>query len=238
MNAPLAQLLRDAVSREAGAAVAEVLRTCLQPAGDTPLVDVWGVFDGRRATSILSLVGTPEQTGALLVVEHDEVRVLLIRAGRVVGVTSTVLFEQLGRLLYQAERVDHEDANLLVETAERDGDAALMRLLPDAELAWALYRRARDVTAMLFSIRQGHFAWMRGDPRLDGLPPLALDVTSLAQEALQVHQAWRYGPQTGESDSAPEQEVESAPASEPGVSRLEVVDDLFRRIREANIGNR
>jgi hypothetical protein len=238
----LSELMQHAVSPEARSAIAHALQAWIQPGLQGPRVDAWGVFDGRNTEAVLSLVAALGQSGALVVAEHDDVRVLLVRAGILVGVSSTVLFEQLGRILYQAERIEHDDSSLLIETAEREGDAALLRLLPQATLSWALDRRARDVTAMLFSVRRGFYAWVEGDPHMHGLPSLALELPALARRALAIHEAWRQGTQSSQeadaSGPAPEQAEGAADPGETTPARKEAVDDLFRKIREAKLGPR
>ena len=74
------------------------------PASDPRRRHVPGLPHG----ALLALAGHPRTEAALVVVDEDAERALFFRQGEVVGATSNVLFERLGRVLYKSEVVTHD----------------------------------------------------------------------------------------------------------------------------------
>ncbi len=215
-----------------------ILGDTLPPDGDggRHRVGACGRFAGHLTGDLLGLVAHPKSSGALVVAEEESERVLYVQEGLVVGAASNVLFERLGRVLYQAGVVTHADADSLIGVEEGHGDASLAEWLPEDVLTWGARRRAEAVAAALPYIRRGHFVLVEGKPALEGLATVLLDPRTLATEAMRIYDAWRHG--SAEEEQAPPVDApEPLPGPlEPRTTREEEVEDIFRRIREADLG--
>jgi len=197
-----------------------------------------GRFGGHLTEDLLALAANPKAEGALVIAEEETERLIYVRDGVVIGMHSNVLFERLGRVLYLAEVVNHDDADTLIEVEEVIGDAALLDWLPEDVLLWAVGHRAESVAAALPYLRHGHFLLVEGAVRLHGLPELSLDAREIGAAARRIYDAWRSGdadPSQAEGRPAGAPEPLSALLG-PQPSKKEEMDDLFRRIREANLG--
>jgi hypothetical protein len=197
----------------------------------------WGRFGGHLTEDLIGLAANAKTEGALVVAEEESERVLYVRDGEIIGSHSNVLFERLGRVLYQAEVLSHEDADTLIEVEEVIGDAALLDWLPGDVLTWAARRRTESVAAALPYLRHGHFVLVEGTVTLHGMPELALDPQEAGLEARLLYDAWRSG--EGEEEAAARPADAPAPLKElrgPPRTKEEELDDLFRRIRDAKLG--
>ena len=101
-----------------------------------------------------------------------------------------------------------------------------------------LIQKAATLHEALPYIRRGHFALVDGTATIDDLPPLALDPLEVAAEAERLYEAWRHGTASDAEDAA---RPAGAPAPlssplQPRRSREEEVDDILRRIRDADLG--
>lgn len=196
-----------------------------------------GTFHGYLTERLLDLAGHPKAQAALVVVDDDSERALFLSGGAVVGATSSVLFERLGRILYKESVLTHEDADTLVRLEENDGPQALVGWIPDDTLRWAVGRRVREVVAALPYVSRGHYVVVKGEPHLGGLPSTAFDPGDLGAEARLLYDAWRQGTTQGASEAGHTAEV---PAPIPGplrppMTREEEVQDILRRVRDADI---
>jgi len=239
-------LLSDVIDKALPGAAEEVIARILGPAivppsaGGHHEILAWGRFGGHLTEALLAFASAGKAGGALVVTEEEAERVLLVGPGVVLGSASNVLFERLGRILYQAKVVTHEDAEHLIAAEEQAGDAALLDWLPLDVLAWAIARRAEDVAAALPYVRKGHFVLVAGDVDLRGLPPLDLEPLGVAHEARRLYDTWRHG---GSEDQGEPPRRADTPTPLPGPlaplrTREEEVDDILRRIRDADLGFR
>lgn len=238
MSVHLSEVLERSLPMEVDEVLARIVgERVAQPQRDGRYdVVASGRFGGHVTEEMLALAAHPRSEGALVIAEEEAERVVFFREGVVIGTHSNVLFERLGRVLYQAEVVNHDDSDTLIEVEEVIGDAALLDWLPDDVLLWAVQRRAQSIAAALPYLRHGHFALLRGEVRLFGLPELALDPREIGAAARAQYDAWRSG-------DAEEDEGRPADAPDPLTELLgpernkkEEMDDLFRRIREAKLG--
>jgi hypothetical protein len=228
----LPRAVDDVVARILGATVVAAR------AGGHHGIASWGRFGGHLTEPLLVLACHEKASGALIVTEEEAERVLLVAPGRIVGSASNVLFERLGRILYQAEVLTHEDSERLIAIEEQEGDVALLDWLPADVLAWASARRVEAVAAALPYIRKGHFVLIDGEVDLRGFPGLDLAPGGIGREASRLYDAWRHG--TNDGGSEPVRRADT-PAPIPGPlrprrTRDEEVDDILRRIREADLG--
>lgn len=236
----LADVVEHALPQEADDVLIRILGGALAPAGDDGrhVLVASGRFGGHLTSNLLAWLAQPKFTGALIVAEEESERVVYAHAGTIIGAASNVLFERLGRILYQAEVVTHDDSEQLVGIEENEGDAALLDWVPEDVLAWAVARRVHAVAAALPYIRRGHFVLVSGTASLDELPPLGMDPQAIAAEAERLYEAWRHGAASESEDAA---RPADAPAPLPSPltqqrSREEEVDDILRRIRDADLG--
>jgi hypothetical protein len=223
LDAPLARILGESFE--------------LRGAGANRGVQAVGAFRGHLTESLFAFAGHPKSRAALVVVDEDAERALFFSAGRIVGATSNVLFERLGRVLYKSAVVTHEDAATLVRVEDDLGAPGLVGWLPDDVLRWAVARRVREVAAALPYVSRGHFCVVQGEASLPGLPPTAYDPGDLGAEARLLYEAWRRG--TSEEAEAAAHAPDT-PAPLPGplgppLTREEDVQDILRRVRQADI---
>ena len=236
----LSDVIDKALSRAVDEVVARILGASVVPAwGDgRHKIASWGRFGGHLTAPLLTLACHEKASGALVVTEEEAERVLLVAPGAIVGSASNVLFERLGRILYQAEVLTHEDSERLIAIEEKEGDVALLDWLPADVLAWVNARRVEAVAAALPYIRKGHFVLIDGALDLRGLPSLDLAPGGVAREACRLYDAWRHGTNE-EGREAPRRADTPAPIPgplQPRRTRDEEVDDILRRIREADLG--
>ncbi len=233
----LSDVIEKALPSSADEVLKRILAEHVVPAWDDGRhrVGAWGRFDGHLTESLILFAAQPTFTGALVVAEEEAERSLFLQEGHVVGAASNVLFERLGRLLYQAEVVTHADSEQLVATEEKHGDEALLDWIPDAVLAWAVARRLDAVAAALPYIRRGHFVLVEGELDLRGLAALDRDPAKVGKKARRQYEAWRHG-DDGDEGAKPADAPEPLPSPlERLASREEQVDDILRRIREADL---
>lgn len=150
-----------------------------------------GRFHGALTADLLAFAHNHRLDAALVLVEEDVERVLYFAKGLLVGASSNVLFERLGRLLYSAEVVDHDLGKTLVEVEEFQGVVALTEWIREEALAWALERRVWEVGAALYFMNHGHYVLVEGAPDLDDLPALAIEPMVVAVEGLRAYDEWR-----------------------------------------------
>ncbi len=160
--------------------------------GDRYAIAASGKFHGSTTGDLLAYAKKSERSGALVMAEHDAERVLYFSKGRLVGSTSTVLFERLGRLLYQAEIVSHEASGTLVDAEEAMGAHALLMWISSAHLLWAIERRVWELANAVHLIKRGHFVFIEGEPSL-ACPAVSLDPVEVAQEGARRHEELRQG---------------------------------------------
>jgi len=205
-----------------------------------------GRFRGAITADLLSFAKNNNLDAALVIVEHETERILYFAQGQLIGAASNVLFERLGRLLYTAEVVSHDDSDTLIDLEESKGDAALLELIPEDAVTWAAERRVWDVGAALYFVNRGHFMFVEGEPELF-LTADALDPMAVALEGVRLHDQWRNKSskddggkkkakaQTGMQRTPPDP---IAGPLRPTEMRQEQVEAIFKKIREADIGYR
>jgi hypothetical protein len=150
-----------------------------------------GRFRGALTADILSFTQNNKLDAALVLTEGDTTRVLYFHAGTLIGATSSVLFERIGRLLYRAGAVTHEASDILIDIEDQQGAAALLDWVPEPTLAWAAERRVWEVVAGLYVAGAGHFVLVEGLARLDRALTSELDPTQVALEGMRRHDQWR-----------------------------------------------
>jgi len=150
-----------------------------------------GRFQGALTAELLSFASNRRLDAALILAEQDLERVLYVREGVLVGAASTVLFERLGRLLYQEGIVSHDHSKTLVSVEELHGDAAALAALSDDAVLWALERRVEAVVAASYFMGQGHFLFVEGPPDLGDVPGVCIDPMPVALEGLRLYDEWR-----------------------------------------------
>ena len=238
----MAQSLSDLYARlvpdEMDALLARIL------GGSFPLRDQGGAhrflavgrFRGHLTESLLAFAGHPKSATALVVVDEDAERALFFSGGQIVGATSNVLFERLGRVLYKSAVVTHEDAETLVHVEDDHGAPGVVGWVPDEVLRWAVERRVREVVAALPYVSRGHFCVVQGEAPLLGLPPTAFDPGDLAAEARLLYEAWRQGTseQAETAGHAPDAPAPLTGPLQPPLTRAEDVQDILRRVRRFN----
>lgn len=239
MSELLSEVYDDVLTPKVNDVLVRILGKTVTPAGKGGWhrVAAWGTFDGHQTEAMLRLAGHPKGCGALVIADDDAERALYLDHGLIVGSSSSVLFELLGRVLYQSEVVTHEDADALIEVEESGGAAALGDWLPEDVLSWAVRTRVATVTAALPYIRKGQFAWVQGEIDLLGLPTTHLEPAAVVAEARQRYEAWRAGEQ---ADAARDPDTPSALAGPLQPKSTEALDpeEIYRRIRETDLGFR
>ena len=159
--------------------------------GDRYRIRAAGHFSGRLVGDLLAQAENQDLDGALVLMEPDVCRVLFFARGQVVGASSNVLFERLGRLLVNADVLDEEGANRVVEAEERDGTSAAVSLLPPETAVWALEHRVREVSAALYLMARGHYVFVEGRPELGGVAEVSMSPMGLAMEGMRRYDEWR-----------------------------------------------
>jgi hypothetical protein len=194
-----------------------------------------GRFDSTQMADLLNHARDRRLTGALVLVESDAERVLYFSAGKLVGASSTVLFERLGRLLYQVGVVTHESSNTLVDAEETRGAHSLLLWIPSGHLAWAVERRVWEVVAAIHFVKRGHFVFVEGEPEIQG-PTVSLDASVVAREGKRRHEAFRNGPATDDAYHPPAMSPPPAAIAvrmRPVDISDEALEVVLQRIREA-----
>ncbi len=246
----MAAFLSDILDRNLPEETEAYLRKLL--GGTVPLVGdgnryqiaACGRFRGAITADLLTFAKNNTLDAALVIVEHETERVLYFEGGLIVGAASNVLFERLGRVLYTAEVVSHEDSGTLIDLEERKGETALLSLLPEEAISWAAEKRIWDVGAALYFVTKGHFMFIEGPPELS-ITAATLDPMAVALEGMRLHDQWR---NKSSKDAGPRkkpvggmQRKPPAPIEGPLQStemKQEQVEALFKKIREADIGYR
>ncbi len=241
MSVLLSDVIKDVLAPEVNDVLVRILGKTVMPAGSGGWhkIAAWGSFDGHQAEALLQLAGHPKSCGALVIADDDAERVLYLDHGRVVGSTSSVLFELLGRVLYQSDVVEHSDSDALIEVEESSGPAALGAWLPDDVLAWAVQQRVGTVAAALPYIRKGQFAWVQGQIDLEGLPTVGLDLQAVVSDARERYVAWRAGEKSdGDESRAPDTPAPLEGPLRPSTAESMDSEEIYRRIRETDLGFR
>ena len=239
MSELLSDVIDDVLTPRVNDVLVRILGKSVTPAGKGGWhrIAACGSFDGHQTEALLQLAGHPRGCGALVIADDDAERVLYLDHGLIVGSGSSVLFELLGRVLYQSEVITHDDADALIEVEESRGAAALGDWLPEDVLGWAARTRVATVMAALPYIRKGQFAWVQGEIDLQGLPTTHLEPAAVVAEARTRYEAWRAGepaaavrdPDTPTALEGPLQPM-STEAMDP--------EEIYRRIRETDLGFR
>lgn len=237
----LGNLLEHKIPEEAGAFLERVVGTSIPRGEDGQRygVHACGRFHGAELPHLLRLLQDGQPSGALVVVDGDAERAIFLARGMVIGATSSVLFERLGRLLYKAEVVTKEDSDTLVDAEENFGVEALLMWLSAAHLQWAVDRRVWEVGGALALVKRGHFLFVEGEPAPDG-PRVSIDPAQV------VHEGMRLKQEMGSTPVSPEDRLQPIPmqAPPPRVQReLKPIDvtpetarEIVKRIREAESG--
>lgn len=150
-----------------------------------------GRFRGSLTAELMALATNRRLDAALILAESDLERVLYFCEGLLVGSSSSVLFERLGRLLAQEGIVGRAHAETLVNVEEMHGDVAAVAALSDDAVLWALERRVEAVVAASYFMSQGHFLLVEGAPDLGALPRVSIDPMPVALEGLRLYDEWR-----------------------------------------------
>ena len=185
-----------------------------------------GRFSGHLVGDLLTQARNRVLDGALVLMEDDVVRVLYFVQGRVAGADSNVLFDRLGRILWNEEILSEADADSIVEQEEQHGLAPAIARLPVDVVEWGLERRIREITSSLYFMPHAHFVLIEGLPNLDPLPTFLLSPLQLAMDGLRRYDEWRNRPQASGSNGEaeedqtrplllPERDVDPPP-SDPG----------------------
>lgn len=234
--------LRGAIEARLQTEIAEPMRRLLgdtlkpTEAGETYAVAACGRFSGSRMVDLLAHAQYRKLSGALVVTDGDAERVIFLANGAVTGAASSVLFERLGRLLYNAEVVTHEDSNTLVDAEEQHGAGALLLWLSGDQLDWAIERRVWELGGALALVKRGHFVFVEGEPNLDG-PRMAIEPKALAREGERAREQLRSGTMN-EGDSQPTVMRDPPAAAKRPLRPLdlskETINEILERIREAD----
>ena len=152
-----------------------------------------GRFRGRSVPDLMTAIHLQKWKGAVVLAEDDVARVFYVRDGDIIGVSSNVLFERLGRVLHKGGVLSKDDSSLLVETEETQGVARAAALLSDDAAHWGLERRVWEVGAALYYVRHGWWMHVQGTPDLSALPDVKVDPIQLAMEGLRRYDEWRNG---------------------------------------------
>jgi len=202
----LAQILESELPQGLQSILARVLGGTMPPGAAGPAYGVLaaGRFRGAITADLLAFAGNNKLDAALVLVDEDTERVLYFERGRLVGATSNVLFERIGRLLYRIKEVDHTTSDALIDAEEKHGAAALGRWIPRSILAWASEKRVWEIVAALYLVPRGHFVLVQGKPALGDVLTTALDPMHVALEGLRQHDQWRHGSRRATSCAAAE----------------------------------
>jgi len=229
-------ILEERLAAEAGEFLERLLRRTMPKGAEGERYDILaaGRFHGESTLDILAHLQKKQLSGALVMVERDDERVLYLDRGTLVGAASSVLFESLGRLLYQAGIVAHEDSSVLVDGEEKQGAHSLLLWISTEHLHWAVERRVWEVAAAVHLIRRGHFVFVAGEPELD-CPLLSLDASEVAREGMRRHEALKAG--TAEDGYHPPSMGAPPPKIQRRLNPIDIGQDTLReilqRIREA-----
>ena len=246
MSESVTDILTRLVPDEVDALLSRILGGAFRRRGDGGRfrIQAIGAFRGYLTESLVALAAHPRLEVALVVLDEESERVLHFHEGKIVAATSNVLFERIGRLLYENGVVTHDDANTLVRQEEREGVTGVIGWIPDDVLRWAIERRAGEIVAALAYVTRGAFLLVEGDAPLQGIPATAHDPVALAARARRLYDAWRQGTDSGNEgdegvpDAASATETAPAPLQgplQPPRSREEEIQDILRRVREADI---
>ena len=234
----LGNLIEKKLPEEAGEFLERILGSCLPRTGEDPHYEVsaCGRFNGTELPHLRVYIQERQASGALIVIDGDAERAVFLSRGMIVGASSTVLFERLGRLLYKAEVVSKEDSDTLVDAEENFGVEAMLMWLSALHLHWAVDRRVWEVGSALALVKRGHFLFVEGEPALDG-PRVSIDPAQV------VHEGMRLKQEMGSGTVLPGDKLEPIPmeAPPPRVQReLKPIDvtpetarEIVKRIREA-----
>ena len=237
----LQDLIEQRIPDEGGAHLSRLLGSALPRAGEPPRYDVLacGRFHGSQFPDLMGYVGAKSSSGALVLVDGDAERVLYLANGVVIGATSTVLFERLGRLLYNAEVVTKEDSGTLVDAEELHGVEALMMWLSAHQLHWAVERRVWEVGAALTLVKRGQFLFVGGEPALEG-PRVSIAPEDVAQEGLRLQRGMGSGTPSGAEALEPTRMAPPPPPVQRALKPIDVstetIREIVKRIREAEAG--
>ena len=190
-----------------------------------------GRFHGENTLDLLAHLQKKQLSGALVMVERDDERVLYLKNGTLIGAASSVLFESLGRLLYQADIVNHEDSGTLVDAEEKQGAHSLLLWISTEHLHWAVERRVWEVAAAVHLIKKGHFVFIAGEPELD-CPLLELDATEVAKEGVRRHETLKSG--TAEEGYHPPSMGALPKKIERRLNPIDIGEDTLREILKRN----
>lgn len=150
-----------------------------------------GRFSGQIVPDLFTYARNQELDAALVMVEKDVLRILYFAKGMVIGADSNVFFERLGRILGNAEIVQEDAAEILLDLEEREGVAsAAARISPDAA-HWGLERRIWEVSSGLYYMPHAHYMLIDGEPDLGDLPRFHIPPMDLAMEGLRRYDEWR-----------------------------------------------
>ncbi len=152
-----------------------------------------GRFRSAITADLLAFACNNRVDAALILTEQDTQRVLYFRDGMLVGAASNVLFERIGRLLYQAEVVTKDVSNTLIDIEESGGPGALLHRIPNAAIHYAAERQVWEVVAALFLVHAGHFVLVEGKPHLDDALTVSFEPMQVALEGMRQHDQWRNG---------------------------------------------
>jgi len=177
-----------------------------------------GRFSGHLVGDLLTQARNRVLDGALVLMEDDVVRVLYFVQGRVAGADSNVVFDRLGRILWNEEILSEIDADSIVEQEEQHGLASAIGRLPVDVVEWGLERRIREITSSLYFMPHAHFVLIEGLPNLDPLPTFLLSPLQLAMDGLRRYDEWRNRPQaSGSNGKAEEDQTRPLLLPEPDV---------------------
>lgn len=230
-------IIEERIADESAEFLERLLRSTMPRVaeGDRYAIQAAGRFHGSNTLDLLAHAQKKQLTGALIMVERDDERVLYFRDGTLIGAASSVLFESLGRLLYQADIVTHSASSTLVDAEEHQGAHSLLLWISTEHLHWAVERRVWEVAAAVHLIKKGHFLFIEGEPDLD-CPLLELDAAEVAKEGMKRHEALKSG--TGDEEGYHPPSMGGLP---PKIDReLNAIDigedtlkEILKRIREA-----
>ncbi len=205
--------------------------------GERYAISATGRFHGKTTGDLLAYAKKSKRSGALVMAEHDAERVLYFSKGQLVGSTSTVLFERLGRLLYQAGLVSHEASGTLVDAEEELGAHALLMWVSSAHLMWAIERRVWELANAVHLIKRGHFVFIDGEPELT-CPTVALDPTEVALEGARRHEELRQGTADSNEVYHPAAMGELPPVIDRDLLPIDISEDtlteILKRIEESD----
>ena len=234
----LGNLLEHKIPEESAEFLHHVLGTSIPRTGDQQRYDVvaCGRFHGAELPHMIVYLQDRKASGALIVIDGDAERAVFLSGGMVVGASSTVLFERLGRLLYKSEVVTKEDADTLVDAEENFGVEALLMWLSARHLQWAVDRRVWEVGAALALVKRGHFLFVEGEPTLDG-PGVSIDPAQVVHEGTRLKQEMGSTPVPESERLVPIPMQEPPPRVERELKPIDVTPEtareIVKRIREA-----